>query len=1355
MTTENGAAEQKDTAEQKEEVFKTEDELLYETAEAKSDLAGGGCGVCQRKGFPLFLVRKSIVKKQYRSKSWSRGVEQMLGREPEAGLQHYEYSYRTLRTGYVYIRLKDGGKCELLGYEVTPSGVFRHKSVKYMKERIVKEIPKSCIEKKDNIPGAFIHIDTEKYKGDALIAYSRRAWSESTRDYYCKLDDNSPELKRFTKIKLDLKAEPKDLCDKARDGQRSFSFADFLGDEPKRMLMELQLEDEFVTYDIGLSDTKTRKESVKKSSDNFYTVHQFNSLKAQSGALQQEADNLCSSAKGMYQVKDVAAVVVEDTLGLAEELAYQRQREIQIVAGAIAAAEKDYVEKMQQAYATGSKDKSGEEAFVDDILKTARAQFEKDSPQEATLLYKDNASIPLPNTYGGVPNVPYGVGTHETKKIEIYLKAAQAKYGSYFDEKYMHLRKTFTLVENYRRALQASCEAEAKDRLIYQPIAMGDVVRPLPGSVEVPIGAAKKAELLEQFNRGPRDSYDPVIVDVKAYKVLNTAAESGKKEFEKKWSKLKKRLDKDLMDAFAKKDKEMFDELVKQLTSCTKDYCRYIKWLLDTSPEGENKVHFWRNECETGCSNNHIGYLADFIRIVDMTMLSNVQQKELYELWEMIVIQEDGLFSYLLNGKKEDEKKNSFWTMMLKTRSEANQAGKPLSTEQALAKVEKECKGILDDSFTQEKAKLVLDLYSLLIQKASAGLSQRSPDTNIDEEKRKKMDKFLSLLCQTMMVVNNIQACRVRIDKIDASCASVLARNLTLNMAVFCDSESKDKKTDKIDPNMLMPAPEYDNETENKAGEIAFEFWGIGQNLKELHEEVGTLIGKSVTELETELTARRANSDNWGLIQLTDFPLEYKRLNELAATSGKLREIKVENTKAGLLSGIDLAMKVSAFNENRKQLEDRNKIIDQKTRDTMLAEHYSLLASITALSVQTLSSSAKVAGIQLFEMVKGISSLSSAMENVTKALYLPDKAMLLGAEIILAAVSIIEGANHFLKGKKMREAGSTSLGDIYVIGGGFQVFAGVMLLLKYMGVVAMMGPIGFLMFYIGLVVGVVATIIFLVLDFIDDSDSWSPMDLWMNRCPLGNKGHKEKGIPYPWNYLGMACAINDYMVAWFGLSASVSVEVESALISGSTGWSTRQAEIGAMSDEEAQERLGELVPGINYGGAMPGGLSRESASGIEAGRMAMESRGLYIQMEFPNYDKNKSYFEGKVRILNRKTGKKAVVSVSKGDKYPEIKDVEKMDSWVLRSVAGLVTDEDELANAGMKKEELYGIKVIDIKDENTGKITYKQTNIYQVLYKIGEFSSSHDIYYQLKYWPSKTDKPDVSLVLAYSYQAEV
>ncbi|GKX60733.1 hypothetical protein [Leminorella grimontii] len=127
-------------------------------------------------------------------------------------------------------------------------------------------------------------------------------------------------------------------------------------------------------------------------------------------------------------------------------------------------------------------------------------------------------------------------------------------------------------------------------------------------------------------------------------------------------------------------------------------------------------------------------------------------------------------------------------------------------------------------------------------------------------------------------------------------------------------------------------------------------------------------------------------------------------------------------------------MEVMTFNENRKQLEDPSKIIDQKTRDTMLAAHNSSLATITALSIQCLSSSAKVAGIQLFEMVRGISSLSSAMETVTRALYFPDKAMLLGAEIILAAVSIIEGANHFLKGKKVWEADSTSKEEPYIQG---------------------------------------------------------------------------------------------------------------------------------------------------------------------------------------------------------------------------------------------------------------------------------------------------------------------------------
>ena len=79
-------------------------QLVYEASEKDMNLASGQCGACQRRGFPLFLVRKSIVPRTFKSQiDWSNGMVSLGDREPEIDWIDYQYAYRTLREGYVYI----------------------------------------------------------------------------------------------------------------------------------------------------------------------------------------------------------------------------------------------------------------------------------------------------------------------------------------------------------------------------------------------------------------------------------------------------------------------------------------------------------------------------------------------------------------------------------------------------------------------------------------------------------------------------------------------------------------------------------------------------------------------------------------------------------------------------------------------------------------------------------------------------------------------------------------------------------------------------------------------------------------------------------------------------------------------------------------------------------------------------------------------------------------------------------------------------------------------------------------------------------------------------------------------------
>ncbi|MCX8575559.1 hypothetical protein J3U28_11330, partial [Gilliamella sp. B3831] len=144
-------------------------ELVNEANKKALVLSNGQCGVCQRKGFPIFLVRKSIVPIKFRKDiNWSQGMVSLGDREPEEKLLEYQYVYRTLREGYVYIlcnpiKNKKDRKLEIMVYEVTYSGAMRLREFRDVKGSRPKEIPLSCIEDNHNVKGMFITIDNRVY----------------------------------------------------------------------------------------------------------------------------------------------------------------------------------------------------------------------------------------------------------------------------------------------------------------------------------------------------------------------------------------------------------------------------------------------------------------------------------------------------------------------------------------------------------------------------------------------------------------------------------------------------------------------------------------------------------------------------------------------------------------------------------------------------------------------------------------------------------------------------------------------------------------------------------------------------------------------------------------------------------------------------------------------------------------------------------------------------------------------------------------------------------------------------------------------------------------------------------------
>jgi hypothetical protein len=207
-------------------------ELINEAA-ANMKLSNGKCGACQRSGFPLFLVRKSIVPKNFKGIKWDQGMLALGNREPTETLNCFKYAYRTLREGYVYILLRknksvkewQGTNLNLLkvkAFEVTHSGAFRLRELRDIKGSRPKELPSSCVTDGHQFKAKFITLDNKIYD-KAWIAYSPYRWDKEVIEYYRKNEEE--RNKRFTIVDL-TKTNPIDMTDSKP--QRSFSFDDFI-----------------------------------------------------------------------------------------------------------------------------------------------------------------------------------------------------------------------------------------------------------------------------------------------------------------------------------------------------------------------------------------------------------------------------------------------------------------------------------------------------------------------------------------------------------------------------------------------------------------------------------------------------------------------------------------------------------------------------------------------------------------------------------------------------------------------------------------------------------------------------------------------------------------------------------------------------------------------------------------------------------------------------------------------------------------------------------------------------------------------------------------------------------------------
>lgn len=261
---------------------------------------------CVREGYPILLLRKSVIHREWGvpkalqiatpENSELGGIFQtpkLEGREPtESFKDHYDI-LRVLRKGYVYVLAGTESKKDFIRYyQVLEGGILRESSPEDFESGGEVPFPERCLADNHFIPASFISVDISeaslKEAPFLWIAYSRYAWNKTTRDYYKK----SQDLTRFTKVDLT-------------------SFIQSPGDH----LRGLSLKEGTLFYYILEFLSYTSKKvgylpNYKKWSDKVKPFTDFVKMR-------EKEHN-----------KQIGAVVLEDVLGVAEDLNFQRLAEV-------------------------------------------------------------------------------------------------------------------------------------------------------------------------------------------------------------------------------------------------------------------------------------------------------------------------------------------------------------------------------------------------------------------------------------------------------------------------------------------------------------------------------------------------------------------------------------------------------------------------------------------------------------------------------------------------------------------------------------------------------------------------------------------------------------------------------------------------------------------------------------------------------------------------------------------------------------------------------------------------------------------------------------------------------------------
>lgn len=1328
---------------------------LNEQATESASTAETKCGICKRTGFPLFLVRKSILPVEHdEEKYWSQGMnpDELKGRIPDETLEAHEYAYRTIREGYIYVFVKrrdvKGDKRRVIAFESLPKGGFRHRSIEDIKEQEIEDIPNKteCVTNNHRLSGLFLNIDIDPtfYQEEAWIAYSRRAWSHEVRKYY----QNAPEseLGRFTKITFNEQTAKSP--DKVSTENRSFAFESFLNGSKHLVEFETELLQEETRANIGKLNSFNVKSEYHASVEN-KTKTIINKL--------QKND------------KKIAAVVIEDCFGLANDLNCIRTRRLAPYFEAMIKSEKQLTEDIKAGVSKAlalNNDKTNK-----DLAKEEFDLYRLSDPMidlfykkpNFTKLYQASLGVSLASAYSIGGDDFYSQQYNEVYQKEINYQQVfdiaiknNHPLSNYFAKEMVYKRKIRTWIDNYKAILKSYYAEINKDNEIYIYFDSENNAFTYPETIdrdnqgnyekvrfpflhslgegslykELPISIEQEQELIGALPF--KYSFYHKMVKVKRY---STSAVDAERQFTQRWNTLSEKINQETLDTFNNEDQQYYQELLEKITAFSKDYFVYLTWLLGGEHKSKyaynlksyNTIKFWEFEFAADGSNEHLGFLSDVGDILSMSYTGTIKLPEQFGIWDTLFNSDRSLYFYALTGKRDPkvaavnkEFNPQYQAQDTSLLAAYQQAYQDNMTEidnsnrdrnDVIKEVVNFMNNVAERKWNNDNVTNFMLLYQRAFNNALEGITNSTiklSSGSTSGASTKQLANFAEQLTNRELVKAHFQSSTQLLQTIEIKVA-----RLQLSPKEFVNVLQNliERKVISITatPGEVV---QYKPAAGQKSVGIKIDDKGnvklFGKTDKFITTDV-VIVAKTAEELskiEQDLALDR--SKDLARNKINDMvgagdEAKKQALDAKNQVENERNQVKVDATKALVVNSALLVLDAISFWNTLEQLQKADE------KNLGIAEKNLLSSALIKASLGIINNSVEIigaaikfyslGGFSLYAYGKEINYLQPSLAgDVTKICSLLAK----GTASVLAVWSVLDGASGIADGIRQAEYGDPG-GIMYSLGSSFQIASGIYTIIALFYSVPYLGQI---MFVIGLI-GAVLTYIFK-----DKAADWSLMERWLDLCYFGKRYTQGKEAPYPLNPVGLFLCLNHYFTALNGASAVIDIGIDNTLLE-----DKQKSDVYARLENAAYAGVGAPINSTN--------------------------KALYLKAKLPNFDDEKSFFKGSLFIETKGANKKQsmVLEFQHSKQILKILPLEtSLDSFILR---------EELSTIVKEREEQYSLRnMIDRSDVSDDFV---------INLKLGEIQGFNRYILKLTYWPEgeatiNNDDSAFPLLLNYDYQ---